>query len=132
MEKEGNDSENGRLTAKKTTISEDSIHDSKTETELLELTYHNRDELRLAYLSFIQGGGLFINTDREYPLGIALPMKVDLPDDNEPLVVSSKVVWKVPSGCQYGGPAGIGVSFVGNAGIALQHCIAGLLKTDSR
>ncbi|NKB62413.1 MAG: hypothetical protein GKR95_09885 [Gammaproteobacteria bacterium] len=100
--------------------------------EPITLIYRNRNELKSAHLPFIDDGGLFIPTHESYTMGEVVLVKVDLPDNNEPLVLSARVVWKMPRDSQNGAPMGVGVNFPGSAGAALAHCINGLLNADTK
>ncbi|NKB77090.1 MAG: pilus assembly protein PilZ [Gammaproteobacteria bacterium] len=85
-------------------------------THPIELAYKSQSELKMAYLPFIKNGGLFIATIEEYMMGQTIWVKVDLPDNNDPLLVSGEVVWKMPQESLSGGPQGIGVNFLGSTG----------------
>ncbi|HET6632353.1 MAG TPA: PilZ domain-containing protein [Rhodanobacteraceae bacterium] len=78
---------------------------------ILSLAIKDKSALYNAYMSFVQGGGLFVPTTKSYSLGDEVFLLITLPDDNERLPVPGKVVWITPPGAQGNRTAGIGLQF---------------------
>ncbi|APZ43643.1 pilus assembly protein PilZ [Acidihalobacter ferrooxydans] len=101
---------------------------------ILTLTIREQGALRQAYMNFIQGGGLFVPTQREYALGDEVFMILSLLDDGEKLPVAGRIVWITPKGAQGGRLPGIGVQFSdqdnGKVRSRIETALAGMLKSD--
>jgi type IV pilus assembly protein PilZ len=78
---------------------------------ILSLAIRDKAALYHAYMPFLRGGGLFVNTTKRYQLGDEVFILLSLMEDNERLPVSGKVVWITPPGAQGSRTAGIGVQF---------------------
>ena len=78
---------------------------------LLSLTIKDKAALYLAYMPFVQNGGLFIPTNSAYGLGDEVFMLLNLMDEGDKLPVAGKVIWITPKGAQGKRMAGIGVQF---------------------
>ena len=63
---------------------------------ILSLTIKDKAVLYAAYMPFIQGGGLFIPTNKQYQLGDEVFMLLKLMDEPEKIPVAGKVVWVTP------------------------------------
>lgn len=100
---------------------------------ILSLTIKDKSVLYAAYMSFIENGGLFIPTNKNYKLGDEVFMLLNLMDEPEKLPVAGKVVWVTPRGAQGNRAAGIGVQFNENDVAArnkIETYLAGSLKSD--
>ena len=78
---------------------------------ILSLTIKDKAVLYAAYMPFIQGGGLFIPTGKQYELGEEVFMLLKLMDEPEKIPVAGKVVWITPKRAQGNRATGIGVQF---------------------
>lgn len=78
---------------------------------ILSLAIKDKGALYNAYMSFVNGGGLFVPTAKKYSLGDEVFILLSLMDDKERLPVAGKVVWITPTGSQGNRTAGIGVQF---------------------
>jgi len=76
---------------------------------ILKREFKDRNELYMAYMPFVKGGGLFIPTDDEYAIGDEVFVMVKLPDAPAPKGVAAKVVWITPKGAANPRMRGIGV-----------------------
>ena len=87
-----------------------------------------------AYMQFVQNGGLFIPTTKQYRLGDEVFMLLTLMDEAERLPVAGKIIWITPVGAEGNRAAGIGVQFSDQDGGAARNKIegylAGALKSD--
>ena len=78
---------------------------------VLSLTIKDRAVLYAAYMPFIQNGGLFVPTNKQYGLGDEVFILLSLMDEAEKIPITGKVVWITPKGAQGNRQAGIGVQF---------------------
>ena len=64
------------------------------------LTLELRDEPSLysAYMPFVQGGGLFVETTRPHKMGDEIFVLLSFLDQAEPIPLAAKVVWVAPAG----------------------------------
>lgn len=70
-------------------------------------------ELNASLIPFLKNGGLFIPTNRNYSLGDHVVIELRLPDKNDPLVISGKVIWINPKNALHHAMPGIGLEFTG-------------------
>ena len=85
---------------------------------ILSLTIKDKSVLYAAYMPFIQGGGLFIPTNKQYQLGEEVFMLLKLMEEPEKIPVAGKVIWLTPKGSQGNKVTGIGVQFTGEESMA--------------
>ena len=78
---------------------------------VLSLTIKDRAVLYAAYMPFIQNGGLFVPTNKQYGLGDDVFILLSLMDEAEKIPITGQVVWITPKGAQGNRQAGIGVQF---------------------
>jgi type IV pilus assembly protein PilZ len=100
---------------------------------ILSLSIKDKAVLYAAYMPFIQNGGLFIPTKKEYELGDEVFMLLNLMDEAEKLPVAGKVVWVTPKGAGGTKAAGIGVQFNDQDDVArskIETYLAGALQSD--
>ena len=64
------------------------------------LTVELRDQASLykAYMPFVKGGGIFVETNRTHKIGEDVFVLLQLLDQREPIPVAAKVVWISPPG----------------------------------
>lgn len=100
---------------------------------ILSLTIKDKAVLYAAYMPFLQGGGLFIPTNKTYKLGDEVFMLLTLMDEAEKFPLAGKVVWMTPKGAQGNRAAGIGVQFNDTDNLAqrkIETYLAGSLESD--
>lgn len=101
---------------------------------LLTLTIKDKSALYLAYMPFVQNGGLFIPTNSNYRLGDEVFMLLNLMGEDEKLPVAGRVIWVTPKGAQGKRTAGIGVQFSeqdrGQTRTKIENYLAGALSGD--
>ncbi|MEH6447286.1 MAG: PilZ domain-containing protein [Oleispira sp.] len=100
---------------------------------ILSLTIKDKAVLYAAYMPFIQGGGLFIPTNKQYQLGEEVFMLLKLMEEPEKIPVAGKVIWVTPKGAQGNKVSGIGVQFTGDDTVAknkVETYLAGALSSD--
>ncbi len=71
----------------------------------------DKNALYSAYMPHIQGGGLFIPTDKPYRLSDEVYMLLGLPEEAAKLPVSGKVAWITPPNAMGSRVQGIGIRF---------------------
>jgi Tfp pilus assembly protein PilZ len=64
---------------------------------LLTLTIKDKSALYLAYMPFVQNGGLFIPTNSNYRIGDEVFMLLNLMGEDEKLPVAGRVIWVTPA-----------------------------------
>lgn len=98
------------------------------------LEFHNKKQLRNAFMPFVKNGGIFIHTDKSFDLGDNITLTIHLLEVSEKYESLSKVVWLNPKFAQGNLPQGIGVQFLGeNARLISQRIeslIAGLPQEE--
>ncbi|MCV6627850.1 MAG: PilZ domain-containing protein [Cellvibrionaceae bacterium] len=100
---------------------------------ILSLTIKDKAVLYAAYMPFIEHGGLFIPTSKQYQIGDEVFMLLNLMDEPEKIPVAGKVVWITPKGAQSNRAAGIGVQFSEHDNVALnkiENYLAGSTDSD--
>lgn len=80
---------------------------------ILNLTIQDKAVLYAAYMPFIQNGGLFIPTNKDYKLGEEVFLLLSLMDEPEKIPIAGKIVWITPSGAQGSRAAGVGIQLEG-------------------
>jgi type IV pilus assembly protein PilZ len=78
---------------------------------ILSLSIKDRQTLYSAYMPFIQGGGLFVQSTKRYTLGDEVFLLLTIMELDERLPIPGKVVWLTPPGAQGSRRPGIGVQF---------------------
>ncbi|NNC65346.1 MAG: hypothetical protein HKN84_11220 [Gammaproteobacteria bacterium] len=105
-----------------------------TKPGLLTLTIKDKSALYLAYMPFVENGGLFIPTNSSYKLGDEVFMLLSVMGEQEKIPVAGKVIWITPKGAQGKRTAGIGVQFSeqdqGNTQKRIENYLAGALGGD--
>lgn len=99
---------------------------------ILNLALKDAHEVYASFMPFIENGGLFIRTTKEYSLGDQVFVLLDLADEPEKIPLTGEVVWINPIG---GGtrPQGIGIRLGGEYGEVigkLETHLAGLPNID--
>jgi type IV pilus assembly protein PilZ len=82
-----------------------------TRQGILSLTIKDKPVLYAAYMPFLQNGGLFVPTSKEYSIGDDIFMLLTLMEEPEKIPIAGRVVWITPAGAQGNRQAGIGVQF---------------------
>ena len=101
---------------------------------ILSLNIKDKTALYAAYMPYVQNGGLFIPTGKDYSLGDEVFMLLSLMDDKDRLPVAGKIIWVTPQGAQSNKSAGIGVQFStqdnGTTSKKIEGFLAGALQAD--
>ncbi|MFN7643060.1 MAG: PilZ domain-containing protein [Burkholderiales bacterium] len=80
---------------------------------VISLAIREKAALYAAYMSFVQGGGIFVPTNRAANLGDDLYLILTLLEDATKFAVPGKVVWITPPGST-GRQQGLGIQFARN------------------
>lgn len=84
---------------------------SSNKPRILNLSIKDKDALYRSYMPFVENGGLFIPTSREYEIGDDVFMLLSLMDYPERVPAAGKVIWITPVGAEGNRIAGVGVQF---------------------
>ena len=104
-----------------------------TRQGILSLTIQDKAVLYAAYMPFLQNGGLFVPTDKEYSIGDDIFMLLTLMEEPEKIPIAGRVVWITPAGAQGNRQAGIGVQFSEQdaaANAKIENHLAGALNSE--
>ncbi len=106
---------------------------SGAKSGILSLTIKDKAVLYAAFMPFLENGGLFIPTNKQYAVGDEVFMLLNLMDESEKIPVAGKVVWITPKRAQGNRAAGVGVQFSGQDDTALkkiENYLAGMIDSD--
>lgn len=88
--------------------------DSNARNKVISIAIKDKQALYMAYMPFVQDGGLFVPTKKEYNLGDEFFLLVKIIDEIEAVSISGKVIWITPAGALGNRPQGVGVQFTGD------------------
>jgi type IV pilus assembly protein PilZ len=101
---------------------------------ILSLTIRDKNALYAAYMPFVNNGGLFIPTNKQYQLGDDVFILLNLMEETERIPVAGKVIWITPRNSEGYRSSGIGVQFSdkdnGTTRNRIENYLAGALETD--
>jgi|TARA_B110000977_G_C11046417_1_gene480707 type IV pilus assembly protein PilZ len=100
---------------------------ASTSPGILSLNIKDKNALYAAYMPYVNNGGLFISTKKQYSLGDEVFMLLSLMDDKERLPVAGKIIWVTPVGAQNNKVTGIGVQFSSQDNGLIRNKIEGFL-----
>ena len=104
-----------------------------TRQGILSLTIKDKAVLYAAYMPFLQNGGLFVPTSKEYSIGDDIFMLLTLMEESEKIPIAGRVVWITPAGAQGNRQAGIGVQFSAQdaaANAKIENHLGGALNSE--
>lgn len=78
---------------------------------ILSLSIKDKQALYRSYMPFVQGGGLFVPSNKQFHLGDEVFLLLTVMELEERLPIPGKVVWITPQGAAGNRKAGIGVQF---------------------
>ncbi len=104
---------------------------------ILSLSLKDKQALYSAYMQFVHGGGLFVQSTKQFALGDEVFLLLTLMELEERLPIPGKVVWITPQGSQGNRKAGIGVQFAdtpdgAHARTVIESHLATLINSDKR
>lgn len=100
---------------------------------ILSISIKELSVLYSAYMPFVENGGLFIPTRKQYEMGDEVFILLGLMDEPERLPISGRVVWLTPSAAQGNRAQGIGVQFTEKdnpARTRIEKYLTGMLGGD--
>ncbi|MEI7840072.1 MAG: PilZ domain-containing protein [Methylococcaceae bacterium] len=83
----------------------------KQSQSVLSFSLKDKNALYVSYMPFVENGGIFIPTTREYEIGQELFILLNLMAETERLPINGKVIWKTPIGSDGYRSAGVGIQF---------------------
>ena len=100
---------------------------------VIQLSIREKAALYAAYMSFVEGGGLFVPTTRPAQLGDEVYAILTLMDEPAKVPIPGRVCWITPAGVP-GRQQGIGIQFARNetgeqARIKIENLIGNALKS---
>ncbi|MFJ5445248.1 PilZ domain-containing protein [Methylobacillus methanolivorans] len=106
---------------------QDTVGKQSAKPSVMSLAIKEKAALYAAYMPFIQGGGLFIPTNKAFNIGDEVFMLLSLLDSPDKLKVAGRVIWISP--VTHGNrPQGIGVQLSEKeGGLQARNQIEGLL-----
>lgn len=111
------------------TADKTNVKPERDRSSVISIRIKDKQALYLSYMPYVQGGGLFVPTTKDFNLGDELFLLVKLMDEREPLKISAKIVWLNPIGTSENRPAGIGVQFLGESAKKATNLIEDKLGT---
>lgn len=100
---------------------------------ILNVTIKDVQELYECYMPFVNHGGLFIPTKRQYNMDDEVFIVLELLDEPDKLPLTGRVIWITPAAVVNNRKQGIGIQFTeDNAELVskIETHLAGLLNTD--
>ncbi len=83
------------------------------ESRIVNYTISDPLEINLAYMPFIEGGGLFIPSSESFSLGEQVLIDLLLPEKKDSVRIEGKVIWITPNNALHHVLPGIGIQFNG-------------------
>ena len=96
---------------------------NKPRNSVISIAIKDKQALYMSYMPYIEGGGLFVPTNKEYSLGDEMFLLVKIMDEIDPVHISGKIVWVSPPGALGNRPRGVGVQFGGDDAQATKDLI---------
>lgn len=100
---------------------------------ILSISIKELPVLYSAYMPFVENGGLFIPTRKQYEMGDEVFILLGLMDEADRIPLSGRVVWLTPKAAQGNRAQGIGVQFTEKDNPAkekIEKYLTGMLGTD--
>jgi len=86
-------------------------HEQQGASGILSISIRDLSVLHSAYMPFLENGGLFIPTTKEYSMNDEVFLFLSLMEESEKIPVTGTVVWITPKQAEGGRTTGIGVQF---------------------
>lgn len=100
---------------------------------IISFSISDRGALYASYMPFMQDGGVFVPTNRQYDLGDNVFVLLKLMDDVNPIPVEGTISWITPAGAQGNKTPGVGVRFSessNDAKTAIEEHLAAALQGE--
>lgn len=111
-------------------LSINSINQDKARNAVISIAIKDKQALYMSYMPFVENGGLFVPTKKDYELGDEMFLLVKIIDEAEPIHISGKVIWISPTGALGNRPRGVGLQFVGDDASSIVRLIESKLGTS--
>lgn len=92
-------------------ISNSRINKEASRPWMLSLTLGDKNTAASLYMPFIKGGGVFVESDKEYNLGDPVFVLLTVGEDAKKFPINGKVVWVCGANARGDKAQGIGVQF---------------------
>ena len=99
---------------------------------ILNLSLKDSDELYDCYMPFVENGGLFIPSRKQFSIGDEVFVLLELMDEADKLPLTGKVIWVTPKGTAGNRKQGVGIQFAPESTQVVQRIetyLAGLLSS---
>ncbi len=99
---------------------------------ILNLSLKDVDELYACYMPFVENGGLFIPSRKQFTIGDEVFVLLELMEEPDKLPLTGKVVWVTPKGTSGNRKQGVGIQFPAESNQLVQRIetyLAGLLSS---
>ena len=99
---------------------------------ILNLSLKDANELYACYMPFIENGGLFISSRKQFSIGDEVFVLLELMEEPDKLPLTGKVIWVTPKGTGGNRKQGVGIQFPEESGPLVQRIetyLAGLLSS---
>lgn len=81
---------------------------------VISVSIKDKQALYMAYMPFIQNGGVFIQSKKDYNLGDEVFLLLKIMAEPDQIPVAGKIVWVTPDNAQDSRSAGVGIQFTGD------------------
>lgn len=99
----------------------------KTRNAVISIAIKDKQALYMSYMPFVENGGIFVPTKKDYNLGDEMFLLVKITDEADPVHISGNIIWISPPGALGNRPQGVGVQFTGDTAAATRNLIEGKL-----
>jgi len=106
------------------------MNDDKDRNAVISIAIKDKQALYMSYMPYIEGGGLFVPSPKDYDLGDEMFLLVHIMNEDEPVNITGKVVWKTPKGALGNRPVGVGIQFAGENAREVADLIEGKLGSS--
>lgn len=103
--------------------------DKSAEPPVLSLAIKDVKVLYAAYMPFVDNGGLFIPTKKEFKMGDKISLLISLMSEEKKFSIEGKIIWITPEKVHNNMAPGIGVQFGGTMAGELAGKIEKLLTS---
>lgn len=78
---------------------------------VISVAIKDKQALYMAYMPFLENGGVFIQSKKDYRMGEEVFLLLKIMDDSDQIPVAGKVVWITPDNAQDSRSKGVGIQF---------------------
>ena len=78
---------------------------------VISVSIKDKQALYMAYMPFIENGGIFIQSKKLYQIGDEVFMLLKIMDEPDQIPVAGKIVWVTPANAQDSRSMGVGIQF---------------------